>query len=148
MIEHRHAAASMQCVLPEGSGLPFPSVPDNADIRNMDFIPAQITSRLQTRLRAAGMEHTRFTLHSCRVGGATSHHIDGTALDLFIRYVGWRSEAAADRNVGVTAPAAIQKEANGSCDTAFIKPYSLPLSEGFVESCAALPQDNRHPPSV
>ena len=42
--------------------------------------PAQMTN-LQTQLRVSRMEDKRYTMHSIRVGGVTSHGMDGTAMD-------------------------------------------------------------------
>ena len=111
MVEYRQAAASMEWALAEGSGFLFPSVRDNGEKGNRALTPAQMTSNLQTHLRAAGMDDKRYTLHSFRVGGAASHHMDGTAMDVLMEYVGWKSAAVASRYVGVTASAAMPKGA-------------------------------------
>lgn len=41
-----------------------------------------MTNNLQTHLRAAGMGYKRDTIHSFRVGGAASHDMDGTDMDV------------------------------------------------------------------
>ena len=146
MIEYRQAAASMQWALAKGSSFLFPSVRENIEKRNLALTPAQMTANLQAHLRAAGMEDKRYTLHSFRVGGAASHHVDGTAMDALMEYVGWKSAAVASRYVGVTASAAESRGAKRSRDTAFIDPDALPLSEGFGNSYTAFSRDNRGQP--
>ena len=51
---------------------------ESKDKGNLAMIRARITSNLQTYLRAPRMEDKRDRLHSFRVGGAASHHIDGS----------------------------------------------------------------------
>ncbi|CAM9376086.1 unnamed protein product, partial [Laminaria digitata] len=80
---------------------------------------------VQTHLRAAGMEGKRYTMHSFRVGGAASHNMDGTAMDVLMEYVGWKSATTARRYVGVTASAAVAG-AKRSRETAFIEADALP----------------------
>ena len=46
-----------------------------------------MTTNLQTYLRAAGMKDKRYTMHSFRVGGAASHSMDSTAMDVLMEYV-------------------------------------------------------------
>ena len=96
----------------------------------------QMTTSLQAHLRAAGMEHKPYTMHSFRVGGAASHNIDGTAMDFLMEYVGWKSAAVARRYVGVTASAAAAG-VKRSRETAFIEADALPLSEQFARSYTA-----------
>ena len=91
-----------------------------------------MTSNLQTDLQAAGREDNRYALHSFRVGGEASHRTDGTAMDVLMTYVEWRSTVVADRYVGVTA---------------FIDADALSLSEGFVESYAAFPREDQRQPN-
>ena len=143
MIEYRQAAASMQWALAGGSGFLFPSVRENGEKGKLALTPAQMTANLQAHLRAAYMEDKRYTLHSFRVGGATSHHMGGMAMDVLMKYAGWKSAAIAGRYVGVTASAAGSRGAERSRDTAFIDAYALPLSEGFWDSYAAFSRDNR-----
>ena len=72
------------------------------------------------------MEHKRYTLNSFGVGGAAGHHMDGTAMDVLMEYVGRRSVAVASRYVGASASAS-----NGTKrlrDTAFIQADAVPLS--------------------
>ena len=54
----------------------------------------------------ARMEDEQYTMHSFRVGGAASHNMDGTTMDVLVEYVGWKSATVARRCVGVTVPAA------------------------------------------
>ena len=49
------------------------------------------------------MEDKRDTLLSFRRGRAASHHMDGTAMDIFMECVGRRSAAVAGRSEGVKA---------------------------------------------
>ena len=142
MVEYRHAVASMDWALAEGSGFLFPSVRDNGENGNRALTPAKMTSNLQTHLRAAGMNDKRYTLHSFRVEGAASHHMDGTAMDVLMEYVAWKSAAVAGRYVRVTASAARSNGAKRSRDAAFMDADALPLSRGFRESYAAFPRDN------
>ena len=44
---------------------------------------AQMTTNLQTHLRAAGMEDKLYTMHF-RVGEAASRNMDGTAMDVLM----------------------------------------------------------------
>ena len=120
----------MQWSLAEGPRLPFPSVVEGGAKGELALTPAQMTTDLQTHLRAVGMEDKWYTMHSFRV---PSHNTDGTAMDVLMEYVGWKSATVARRYVGVTAPA----EAAGmkrSRETAFIEADALPLSEWFVRS--------------
>ena len=76
----------------------------------MTLTQAHTTSDLQAYLQAAGTGNKRDMLHSFRVGGAASDHVDGTAMDVFMEYVGWRSPAVAGRYAGATAlPATSRK---------------------------------------
>ena len=43
-----------------------------------------MTSNLETYLRTTGTEDKRDTLHSFRVGGAASHHMDGAAMGVLV----------------------------------------------------------------
>ena len=117
-------------------GVRFP-VPERSRRRGEGEKPtltaARMTANLQTHLWAAGMEDKPDTMHFLRVVGAASHSMDGTAMDVLMEYVGWKSATVARRYVGVTAPA----EAAGmkrSRETAFIEADALPLSEWFVRS--------------
>ena len=102
----------------------------------MALTAVQMTTSLQAHLRAAGMEYKRYTMHSFRVGGAASHNMDGTAIDVLMEYVGWKSAAVARRYVGVTASAAAAG-VKRSRETAFIEADALPLSEQFARSYTA-----------
>ena len=86
------------------------------------------------------MGDKRYTLHSSRVGAAASHHMDGTAIDVLMENVGWRSSAAASRYGGVTASASASNGTKRSRDTAFTQADALPLSEGVKKSYAAFPR--------
>ena len=117
MIVFRQAAASMQWALSEGSGFLFPSVRENGEEGNLALNPTQMTANLQAHLRAAGMENKRYMFHSFRVGGVASHDMDGTAMDVLVEYVGWKSAAVAGRYVMATASAAGSRGAKRSRDT-------------------------------
>ena len=67
-------------------------------------------------------------------------------MDVLLEYVGWKSAAVAGSYVGVTASAAGSRGAKRSRDSAFIDADALPLSEGFGDSYAAFPRDNRGQP--
>ena len=45
------------------------------------------------------MEDKRYTMGSFRVGEATSHSMDGTAMGVLMEYVGWKSAAVTRRYV-------------------------------------------------
>ena len=138
----------MQWALGEGSGFLFPTVVENGDKGNLALTPAQRTSNLRTHLSAASVEDKRYTLHSFRVGGAGSHHMDNTAMDSLKEYVGWRSAAVAGRYVGVTASTAVSRRRKRSRDTVFIDADALPLSESFVEAYATFSRgDNGRQPN-
>ena len=141
VVEHQQAAESMQWSLAEGSGFLFPSVLEGGEKGELALTPAQMTTNLQTHLRAAGMEDKRCMMHSFRVEGAASHDIDGTAMDVLMEHVGWKSKTVARRHVGVTASAAAAG-VKRSRETAFIEAEALPLSEQFVRSRAAFAQAN------
>ena len=79
--------------------------------------PAQMTN-LQTQLRVSRMEDKRYTMHSIRVGGVTSHGMDGTAMDVLMEYVSSR-------------------------ETTFLDADALPLPEQLACSYAAFPRNNR-----
>ncbi|CAM9525004.1 unnamed protein product [Laminaria digitata] len=124
MVEYQQAAESLQWSLAEGSGFLFPSVVESGEKGDLALTPAQMTTNLQTHLRAAGMEGKRCTMHSFRVGRAASHSIDGTAMDVLMEYA------------GVTASAAVAG-AKRSRETTFIEADALPLSEQFTRSHTA-----------
>ena len=136
MVEYQQAAESMQWSLAKGSGLLFPSVLEGGEKGGVALTAVQMTTSLQAHLRAAGMEYKRYTMHSFRVGGAASHSMDGTAMEVLMEYVGWKSAAVARRYVGVTASAAAAG-VKRSRETAFIEADALPLSEQFARSYTA-----------
>ena len=82
-----------------------------------------------------------YTMHSFRAVGAASHRMGGTAMDVLMEYVGWKSASIARRYVGVTAfvEAAGAKR---SRETAFIEADALPLSEQFARSYTAFRRAN------
>ena len=88
MVEYQQAAESMQWSLADGSGFLFPSGLEGGEKGELAPTPAQMTTNLQTHLWAAGMEDKRYTMHPLRVGGAASHNMDGTAMDVLMEYVG------------------------------------------------------------
>ena len=59
--------------------------------------------------------------------------MDGTAMDVIMGYLGWKSAAVARRYVGVTASAAAAG-VKRSRETAFIEAGALPLSEQLSRS--------------
>ena len=91
---------------------------ESGDKGKLALAPAQLTSNRQAHLRA---EHKRYSRHSFRVGAAANHHMDGTAMDVLLEYVGWRSVAVASRYVGMTASASAPNGTERSRDTAFIQ---------------------------
>ena len=131
MVEYQQAAESRQWSLAEGSGLLFPSVLEGGEKGDVALTAVQMTTSLRTHLRAAGMANKRYTMHSFRVGGAASHHMDGTALDVLMEYVGWKFASVVCRYVGVTAAAAAAG-AKHSRETAFMEADALPLSQQFA----------------
>ena len=135
----------MKWVLAEGSRLPFPSVLEGGKKGELALTPAQmttnLTTNLQTHLWAAGMEDKWYTMHSFRVGGATSRNMDGAVMDVLMEYVGWKSGTVARRYVGVTASAATAGMKR-SREKAFIEADALPLSERLVCSHTAFPRAN------
>ena len=64
-----------------------PSVLEIGEKGELALTPAQMTTNLQTHLRAASMVDKRYAMHSFRVGGAVSHNMDGTAMDVLMEYV-------------------------------------------------------------
>ena len=100
--------------------------------------PAQMTTNLQSHLRAAGMDDKRYMMHSFRVAGAASHNIDGTTMYVMMQYVGWKSATVARRYVGATASVAVAG-VKRSRETAFIEADALPPSEQFVRAHTASP---------
>ena len=88
VVEYRQAAEYMQSALAEGSGFLFPSAPEGGAKGELALTPAQMTTNLPTHLRAVGIDNKRDTMRSFRVGGAASHIVDGTAMDVLIEYVG------------------------------------------------------------
>lgn len=95
--------------------------------------PAQMITNLQTHLRAAGMENKHYTMHPLRVGGAASHNMDGTAMNVLMEYAGWKSATIARKYVGVTSSAAAAG-VKRSRETASIEADALPLFEQFERS--------------
>ena len=128
----------MQRSLAKGSGFLFPNVLEGREKGDVALTAVQMTTSPQAHLRAAGMEYKRYTIHSFRVEGAASHHMDGTAVDVVVEYVGWKSAAVARRYVGVTASAAAAG-VKRSRETAFIEADALPLSEQFCTFVCGVP---------
>ena len=130
-------------VMAEGSGVCFTSVLEGGENGELALTPAQMTTNLQTHLRATGTDHKRYTIHSFRVGGAASHNMDGTARDVLMEYVGmgWKSVTLARRYVGVIASAAAVGMKR-SREMAFIEADAVPLFEQFVRSHMAFPGVN------
>ena len=50
------------------------------------------------------MEDEQYTMHSFRVGGAASHNMDGTTMDVLVEYVGWKSATVAVSYTHLTLP--------------------------------------------
>ena len=82
VVEYGQASTFMQWALVGESGFLFPGVLESGDKGKLALTPSQMTYNLQAHLRAAGMEHKRYSQHSFRVGGAASHHMDGTAMEV------------------------------------------------------------------
>ncbi|CAM9728164.1 unnamed protein product [Pylaiella littoralis] len=139
MLAYQQAATSLQWSLGEGAGFLFPTVRDDGTKGEVALTPAQMTTNLQAHLRAAGITDQRYTLHSFRVGGAASHNMDGTAMDVLMEYVGWKSTPVARRYAGQTASAVGQGANKRSRDTAFLEADALPLSDAFMSSHVAFP---------
>lgn len=77
------------------------------------------------------------------LGGAASHCMDATAMDVLMERIGWGSSTVASRLVGVTASEAASRGTRRSLDTLIIETDTLPLSVGFVESYASFAWDNQ-----
>ena len=84
MVEYQQAAESMQWSLAKGSRFLFPTVLEDREKEDVALTAVQMTTSLHAHLRAAGMEYKRYTMHSFRVGGAASHNMDVTAMDVLI----------------------------------------------------------------
>ena len=67
--------------------------------------------------------------------------MDGTATDVLMGCVGWKSATVARRYVGVAASAAAAGVTR-SRETAFIEADALPLFEQFARSHTAFPREN------
>ena len=107
----------------------------------MPLTAVQMTTSLQTHLRAVAMANKRYTMHSFRVGGTARHHIDVTAIDVLMGYVGWKSASVARRYVGVTASAAVAGVKRPH-EAAFIEAEALPLSKELARSYTAFKRAN------
>ena len=68
---------------------------------------------------------------------------DGTAMDVFMKCVGWRSSTVPSIFIEVTQSTAASRGTTRLRDTAFIEADALPLSEGFVGSYASFPRGNQ-----
>ncbi|CAM9837951.1 unnamed protein product, partial [Laminaria digitata] len=86
---------STQWSLAAGSGFLFSSVLEGGAKGDLALTPAQRTTNPQTRLREAGREDKWYTTNSPQVGGAASHDIDDTAMDVLAEYVRVTASAAA-----------------------------------------------------
>ena len=71
-----------------GSRFLFPSVLEGGEKGEQVLTPAQMTTNLLTHLRMVGIEDKRYTMHTFRVGGATSRNMDGTAIDVLAEHLG------------------------------------------------------------
>ena len=67
-----------------GVRIPVPGVLEGGEKGNLALTPAQMSIILPTHLRVADMKDKRYTMHSFRGGGAASHIMDGTAIDVLI----------------------------------------------------------------
>ena len=132
-VEYQLAVESMQWSA--GSRFLFPSVLEGGEKGDVAPTAVRMTASLQTHLRAAGMADKRYSMHSFRVGGTASHHVDGMVMDVLMGYVGWKSASVACRYVGVTASAAAAG-VKRSRETAFIEADALLLSDQFARSYA------------
>ena len=95
----------MQWSLARASEFLFPSVLDGVEKGELTTTPTHKTTNLQIH-RAAGMEDKRYTIHSFRTRRAASHNMDGTAMDVLMKYVRRKSANLPRRHVAVTASAA------------------------------------------
>lgn len=95
----------MQWSLARGSEVLFPSAQNGGREGELAMTPTQKTTNLQVH-RAAGMEDKRYTIHSFRTRRAASHNMDGTAMDVLMKYVRRKSANLPRRHVAVTASAA------------------------------------------
>ena len=75
------------------------------------------------------MADKRHTMHSFRVGGAASHYMDGTAMDVLMEYVGWKFACVASRYAEATASATAAGMKKRSRETAFVE------ADGFLYRC-------------
>ena len=119
----------------------FPTVLEGGEKRELALTPAQMTTNLQTHPRAVGTEDMRYTMHSFQVGNATTLDLDGTAIDVLMEYVGWKSAVVGRRYVGVTASAAAAGVKHFR-ESAFIEVDALPLYEQFAHSHTTFPRAN------
>ena len=68
-----------------GSGFLLPTIIEGGEMGELALTPAQMAINLQTRLRTARMEDTRYTIHSFRVRGAANHSMDGAGARRHVR---------------------------------------------------------------
>ena len=95
-----------------------------------------MTTNLQTHLREVGMKDKRHTMNSSRVGRVASHNMDGTATDVLMEYVGWKSSTVARRGNRVAAAAGVER----SCATALMDADALPLSTTVCTFICSVPR--------
>ena len=134
VVEYQQAAESMKWVLAEGSRLPFPSVLEGGKKGELALTPAQVTTNLQTHLRAAGVECNRYTMQAFRVGRSASDNMDGWhGHGYFDGVRGVDTRNCNTQICRVTASAA-SAEMKRSRETASIEAEALPLSEQFPSS--------------
>ena len=121
----------------------FPSVLERGEKGNLALTPAQMTSNLQTHLQAAGIEDKQYMLHSFRVGGAASHHMDGAAIDVLMEYVGWRSLAVGVRYARVSGIRRAVERSEAFARHGIHAYRRLTAVGGFGKAYAAFPRHKR-----
>ena len=100
------ATEPMQPSLAKGSWFLLPRALEGVLNQELASMSGQMTANLQAHWQAANMEDKRYTMHSLRVGGAASHSMDGTAMDVLMEQGGCKfAPSFARRYVGVTASA-------------------------------------------
>ena len=133
VVEYQQVLESVQWSHAEGSEFLFPRVQEGGERGELAQTPAQMTANLRNHLRAADTEDKWYTIQSLRVGGATSHNMDGTAMDVLMEYVVWKSATVAHRQVRVTS-SGVAAGVKRSRETAFIVACALPLCKQFARS--------------
>ena len=103
----QYVEATQWCNWDMSAGYLFPDIEVTGPIqkakRSSPVSPQNMTSRLKTYAKFAGLAEKDYTMHSFRVGSAVSRALQGRTVFEIMHRVFWKSENVARRYVGLGA---------------------------------------------